>query len=112
MYHYSPIVVLCVRKVRMRMPVQRLTKVAACVITLLAPVVAAAAPNDARLREAVKERDQETVRRLLQGKVDVNAPAGDGTTALHWAVQWDDADTIGRLLAAGANANAATDLGI
>ena len=47
------------------------------------------------------------VRALLQKRVDVNAADADGTTALHWAVRGNDAETVRALLRAGANANAA-----
>ena len=42
------------------------------------------------LVDAVKQKDQAAVRALLQKHVDVNAPEGDGATALHWAVYGDD----------------------
>ena len=44
-----------------------------------------AATGDTRLSEAAMAGDKNTVRTLLQQKVDVNAAQGDGTTALHWA---------------------------
>lgn len=43
---------------------------------------------------------------------DVNGAYGDGSTALHWASYYDDADAARRLLAAGAHVNAVTDLGV
>ncbi len=43
------------------------------------------------LIETVKQADVGAVRALLDQGVDVNAPAVDGTTALHWAVHRDDA---------------------
>jgi ankyrin repeat protein len=49
-----------------------------------------AAAGDLRLLEAVKQRDAAAVETLIRSHVDVNAPEGDGTTALHWAVQADD----------------------
>ena len=52
--------------------------------------------------------DQDTVRSLLSQKADVNAPQGDGTTALHWAAYRDDLEMAKLLLAAGANVQAAT----
>jgi len=48
------------------------------------------------------------VRSLLKQKVDVNAPQGDGATALHWAAFNDDVAMADLLLQAGANVNAAT----
>src|SRR5205809_228489 len=48
---------------------------------------------------------------MLEQRVDVNAPEADGTTALHWAVQQDDLDLVGRLINAGANVKAKNDYG-
>ena len=42
----------------------------------------------------------------MQRKVDVNAAQPDGTTALHWAVVWNNEDAVTLLLRAGANAKA------
>ena len=63
------------------------------------------------LSEAAKRVDREGVRRLLHQGVNVNAPEGDGSTALHWAAYRDDADIAEQLLKAGAKANVANDLG-
>ncbi len=79
-------------------------------LLLLAPNLPAA--GQIQLVEAVKRSDRPAVRTLLEQQVDVNAPEGDGATALHWAVYRDDADTVGMLIDSGANVNAATDLGI
>ncbi|MEE8128931.1 MAG: ankyrin repeat domain-containing protein, partial [Vicinamibacterales bacterium] len=67
---------------------------------------------DVQLIEAIKDHDHETVRALLEQKVDVNAREGDGATALHWAVERDDVETIEALLRAGADVNAANDYGV
>ena len=58
-----------------------------------APRLAWAARADARLADAVMRADRETVRSLLQQKIDVNATQPDGMTALHWAVRADDRGT-------------------
>ena len=52
--------------------------------------------------------DHAAVRSLLQRKVDVNIPQVGGTTALHWAVYRDDLESLGLLLAAGADIDPAT----
>jgi ankyrin len=65
----------------------------------------------AGLVDAVKSGDRAAALTLLQQKVNVNAPESDGTTALHWAVQKDDADLVDRLIKAGANVNAKNDYG-
>ncbi len=64
------------------------------------------------LVDAAKSGDAASVRALLAGGADVNAPAADGTTALHWAVYADDAALVSALLTAGARADVANDLAI
>src|SRR5438067_4861389 len=63
------------------------------------------------LVEAVKSGDRAAAIKMLEQRVDVNAPEADGTTALHWAVQQDDLDLVGRLINAGANVKAKNDYG-
>ncbi len=63
---------------------------------------------DTRLSEAALRGDTEAVRSLLKQHVDVDAPQGDGTTALHWAAFHDDLPMVNLLLAAGANVKAAS----
>src|SRR5262245_46008023 len=81
------------------------------VLTLLMGNLAAAA-DDLRLVNAVKAKDQAAVRSLLNEKVDVNVPQGDGATALQWAVYWDDLPTAELLIRAGAKANTADEYGV
>lgn len=71
-----------------------------------------AAGADLQLIEAVKARDHESVRALLDRGVAVNAREGDGATALHWAVERDDAEAAEALLRAGADVTAANDYGV
>ncbi len=70
-----------------------------------------AAADDARLVDAAKRNEAAAVRALLDEGLDVNARHPDGSTALLWAVYYDDADTVGVLLGAGADANAANEYG-
>src|ERR1041385_650738 len=67
--------------------------------------------GDARLSEAAMQGDKATVTKLLQQKVDVNAPQGDGTTALHWAAYRDDVEMAQLLIKAGANVTVKTRVG-
>jgi ankyrin repeat protein len=80
-------------------------------LAALASVVALAAAGDARLIDAIKSNNVETVRALLTQKVDVNAALADGSTALHWAVHRDDLATVDLLIRAGARVKVANDLG-
>jgi ankyrin repeat protein len=70
-----------------------------------------AADSDTRLIQAAKNRDTKTFQELLR-KVDVRAAMPDGTTALHWSAHWNDAEAVQALIGAGANVNAANDLGV
>src|SRR6266446_3513209 len=72
----------------------------------------AAAGSDLRLVEAAKSHNSAAVRALLQQKADVNAPQADGVTALQWTAHWNDVDLATLLIRAGANVNAANDLGV
>ncbi len=74
--------------------------------------LSAAAGIDMRIADAAMRSERDTVRTLIQQKVDVNAPQPDGSTALHWAVQHDDLETAQLLLRSGAKANAASRYGV
>lgn len=63
------------------------------------------------LVDAARNADRDSIRRLLESKIDVNAAEADGTTALHWASYRDDVESAELLIRAGANVNAANDLG-
>ena len=75
--------------------------------TAHASVAGAAAP----VADAAMQGDLATVRTLLTKGVDVNAPQGDGMTALHWAAQRGDSVMSGMLLRARASVRAATRIG-
>src|SRR5262249_52799971 len=85
---------------------------AACSVVLLLAGFSAAGAADLRLIDAVKSRNVEAVRALLKQRADVNAPQGDGATALHWAVHFDDLETADLLIRSGARVNAADDTGV
>ena len=82
------------------------------ILILLSGANLAVAIGDLRLVEAVKGKDQEAVRSLLNEQVDVNVAQGDGATALMWAVHWNEMETTDLLIRAGANVNAANDNGV
>jgi uncharacterized protein len=82
-----------------------------CAVALLISAQAAFA-GSSDLADAAMNRNRDAVRTLLQKKVDVNAPQVDGTTALHWAVRSDDADTTDLLIRAGANVSAVNREGV
>ncbi len=61
--------------------------------------------------DAAQRGDLDAVRRLLRDGADVNAPQGDGMTALHWAAERGDAPLCEVLLYAGARVDAGTRIG-
>jgi ankyrin repeat protein len=76
----------------------------------LAPARFAGAADDTVVADAVMHRDVSALRTLIAKRADVNAPLADGSTALHWAVYWNDLEAVDLLLGAGANPKAATRL--
>ena len=94
------------------MRVKHLTWRWVVMVMLCATPSVAAGPADVRLVEAAAEADLAEVRALIQQGEDVNAPYGDGATALHWAVHWDNPEMANLLIRAGAAVSAANDLGV
>ena len=76
----------------------------------LAAHAQSAAPIPA-IVEALKAGDLETARTLIAEGADVDAPQGDGATALHWAAHRNDLDAATLLIEAGADVNTANTLG-
>jgi ankyrin repeat protein len=81
-------------------------------VSVLSVTSFAASTSDLRLVDAVRNRNNDAMHALLKQHADLNAAEGDGSTALHWAANWDDLDTVDLLIRAGANVNAANDLGV
>src|SRR5512140_3579929 len=76
------------------------------------PVLAADAPVAAPLAAAVKAGQRGAAIDMIAKKsADVNAAEVDGSTALLWAANGNDADLVARLLKAGANPNVRNLLG-
>lgn len=75
---------------------------------LTAATVSAA---DDGLIAAAREGDVKAVRALLEEGADVNAAAGDGMTALHWAAQRGRVEVARVLIAGGAKIEAGTRIG-
>jgi len=68
------------------------------------PAIAFAGATDAA--DAAQKKDLSALRALVRSKADVNAAQADGTTALHWAVMWNNDEAVTLLLRAGADAKA------
>jgi uncharacterized protein len=62
--------------------------------------------------DAAQRRDWNGLLDQIFAKADVNAAQADGTTALHWAVHYDDLATTIALIASGANASATNHYGV
>jgi len=74
--------------------------------------VASRAASHADIADAAMKGDKTALRALLQQKQDVNAPQGDGATALHWAVYRDDLEMANALIRAGARMDATNREGV
>src|SRR5215475_16141623 len=82
----------------------RVRRVALIGLLFLTPAIAFAGATDAA--DAAQKKDLSALRALVQHKADVNVAQPDGTTALHWAVVWNNEEAVALLLRAGANATA------
>ena len=82
------------------------------IATVLTASSLAAAGGDVPLIEAVKKGDTAAVQSLMRQQVDVNRPAVDGSTALHWAAHREDVKTVEQLIQSGANVKAANRHGV
>jgi ankyrin repeat protein len=61
--------------------------------------------------DAAMAGDAAALRSVVKGGGNVNAPQGDGMTALHWAAEHSDAAAVALLLKAGADPRAMTRIG-
>jgi ankyrin repeat protein len=78
----------------------------------LVMTVGLGAAGESPLIDAARSGNVRAVRTLIQQKVDVNAPAPDGTTPLHWAATRDDVESVDLLLRAGAKVAATNRYGM
>jgi len=60
---------------------------------------------------AAESKNIDALKTLVKQRADMNAAQPDGTTALHWAAHWNDAEAVSLLLRAGANAKAVNRYG-
>lgn len=81
-----------------------------CAIAILSTAQIARAV-DSLVADAAMNGDVAAVRALLGRQADINAPQGDGSTALHWAVYNGNTELVQLLLAGGADVTATTRLG-
>lgn len=84
-----------------------------CLLVLATAWTPAAEARDLRLIRAVQDGDLAAVKRLLTTPgIDVNAPQGDGATAMHWAAHRNNLDVLDQLVTAGARADVANEYGV
>ena len=88
------------------------TKTTALALLMMAIAATAVAAERATLADAAERRDRAALRAEIARGVDVNAAQVDGTTALHWAAYYDDAETAALLVKSGANVNALNRYGV
>src|SRR5437016_4784599 len=93
-------------------PMQKIMVSAAVLCVVLVSTICFGAQKDVRLAEAAMRGDRAAVQTLLKQGLTVNAVLPDGTTALHWAVRADDAETTELLIRAGANVATADMYGV
>ena len=77
----------------------------------LTVLLSAATSPESPIADAAMRRDLPAVQALIKKKADVNAPQGDGMTALHWAAKHGDAEMAALLLRNKANVKAVTRVG-
>ena len=87
-------------------------RIARLSLLMFAVAGTAHAADKAPLADAAEHRNGALVRELLAKGADVNAAQADGMTALHWAVNNDDAEMAGQLVRSRANVNATNRYGV
>src|SRR5687767_4732016 len=92
-------------------PARLAARIAAGLLVALAAAGSAFAAEP-RVADAAQRRNRAAIADLLKQKADVNTPQPDGATALSWAAHWNELETADQLIRAGANANAANELGV
>ena len=83
----------------------------AMILALAVPCLASAS-DDLRLIEAVRNRDGQAARTLLEQNVDVNSREADGAAAIHWAAHLADQQMVDLLVGAGAQVDVQNDYGV
>ena len=75
---------------------------------ILGGLLSGAAVAESPIADAAMRGDAEQVRSLIERGLDVNAPQGDGMTALHWAAEIGSAELVRMLLESGAESELVT----
>ncbi len=90
----------------------RTTRAVGCAALLWVLIVSVASGAGSDVADAAQRGDRAAVQKLIQQKVDVNAPQVDGATAVHWAVYRADDQLLDVLIRAGADVKATNREGV
>ena len=82
------------------------------VFCLLSAAAMANEPGEAKIAAAARDGERAALVKLIRDGANVNAKLADGTSALHWAVMNEDAETVSLLLEAEADVNATDPDGV
>jgi ankyrin repeat protein len=80
-------------------------------LTLAVQLVSAQDGNELQMLDLAAKGDTVAAMALIGTRTDVNQSQSDGTTALHWAVYYNDAALVDMLIARGADIGARNDYG-
>ncbi|MEQ1895955.1 MAG: ankyrin repeat domain-containing protein [Vicinamibacterales bacterium] len=86
--------------------------VGVCLVVVLGGAGLYAEVHTTALVDAISKGDHQALRAQLRAGANVNAPLGDGSTALHWAAERGDQVAVDLLLQAGASAKATSRYGV
>jgi uncharacterized protein len=86
-------------------------RVSAIVLAALVMTASVGAAVESPVADAARAGDRDAVKSLMKEGADVNAPQGDGMTALHWAAERGDLELTSILVYGGANVAAVTRIG-
>jgi ankyrin repeat protein len=95
----------------MRLIMQLRHPVAVSVVAVFFAAGVGVSAQTAPLADAMERGDIAAVSSLLKTAVDVDAPQGDGATALHWAAYLDDSEMTAVLIRADATINVSNNYG-
>ncbi len=93
--------------------IRRAVRVAAAGLlgAALAGPLLAADGNEEQLLQLASAGDTQAALALVGSNTDVNQSQSDGTTALHWAIYYNDAELVNRLIERGADVQARNSYG-
>jgi ankyrin repeat protein len=91
---------------------QMIRTLVSIIMSLGLAVLVCAAERDSLVADAAQAQEWERVRQLLNVDADADAAQADGTTALHWAVRYDNSEIASMLIEAGSDADGENRYGV